>query len=90
MTMVTNSRADRTLPRSHDRPDPAELAEFHAVVPAMCPTCGGSLKDYNAETVVTAPGVSLTHSPGLLSHLYVCQGCGKKILAPPRLAIGDR
>ena len=68
------------------RRDAAEIAEFHSTVPGACPACGGNLKDYNAETVVSTPGVSLVHSPGLLSHLFVCQGCGKKILAPPREA----
>lgn len=84
----TGSRSHSSATRvpSQTPPDKAssQLAEFHAVVPAPCPACGGSFKDYNAQTVVSPPGVSLTFSPGLLSHLHICQKCGKKIFAPPR------
>jgi hypothetical protein len=64
---------------------PAEIAKNYGVVPDKCPTCGGTLKDYNAETVITQNGHNITYSPGLLVHLYICQWCSQKLFAPPRI-----
>lgn len=56
----------------------ADAAEFLSIEPEGCPKCGGALKDYNAVTVGSVADA------GLLCHLFVCQGCGRKWFAPPR------
>jgi hypothetical protein len=60
---------------------PTEKVEFYAVAPEKCPTCRGTLNDYNAETVITgsAMGNHIPHSTALISHFNVCQSCGVKL-----------
>jgi len=62
---------------------PKEPADFYSVVPEKCPKCGGKLKDYNAETAVTPPGVSIIPTPALIAHLFICADCREKLFAPP-------
>jgi hypothetical protein len=75
-------------PLSRQRPElappPNDKAEFYSIVPDKCPRCEGVLKDYNAQTVVIAPGVSMVPNPGLLAHLFICQWCRLKLFAPKK------
>lgn len=61
-----------------------EKADFYGTAPDKCPACGGGLKDYNAESAVTPPGVSVSTVRALMVHLYICEWCRLKVFAPPR------
>jgi hypothetical protein len=63
--------------------EPNEKAEFYAVAPHKCPACGGTFKDYNAESAVNSPSGSLGQASTFMVHLFICSWCRKKVFAPP-------